>query len=379
MNVCLISKSEKVNRLFRDMVPATRDVQWAAVGDVADCPAADVYIWDLDGNHEIPDGSWSDGKKAAFLVAAEGAELRALLERAAARRESDGDDGRRGERDEFLQCLLLSSLKLQQYTAERANFVMRALEDLWAPLTAADGYCALLLQETIGALSADQADAIRRLHASIQRVQRTANLLWQLGMDPTQPEAPALVRADVVESLERAITAGAASARAKDITVIADFSQPAAPLYFDPPQIEQALLNLLENAFRFTPRAGVVELKGYAVSWAARKLRLIGSDGTEFQPVAAPDGTNAYRVDVKDPGPAVPVESVDSIFDPYATQSGNDDRSGMGLALANCRLVLAAHGGEVRVEPQRQGATFCIVLPFVRPDRMAEHDRSSGK
>jgi two-component system OmpR family sensor kinase len=71
-------------------------------------------------------------------------------------------------------------------------------------------------------------------------------------------------------------------------------------------------------------------------------------------------------VDVKDTGPGVPPEQADRIFEEYTSYAGSKDRSGGGLGLAICRLMLSRHHGRVWVDSTESGAVFSFVLPYHR-------------
>ncbi len=394
MKVCLISKDEEIDGMFRRVSARFPEVTYTVIGSASNRGTADLWIWDLEGLSEIPTLlELGDETRHTFLLAAEdlvplhrrltSAALRVLLkplqepvlsrflEDALSRwrsRAEKAEDGRRGERDDLLQCLLQAGAGLQRYATDRANLVTRALQDLWAPLTAADGYCAILLHQAAGALSRDQVEAVRQLQGSIHRARTAANVLAQLGLASVHTQPPLLISGDVLECIDRAVAAAVPSANAKEISLMKRLNPPFGCIYFDQNQMEQVLVNLLENAFRFTARAGSVTLRAYPVAWGVRKLRLRSSDDRWFVPARFEDGTDAYRIDVSDSGPPVPVESANSVFDQYSPYCGKDDRSGLGLGLATCRLAMLAHGGAAFVEPQADGATFSIVLPFVRPD-----------
>lgn len=394
MRVCVISHDEETDGLFHRASLSTPNVTFEVLRSSAERSAADLYVWDLAGLSDIPTFTEvADETEHVFLLAPEdllplhrrlpGAAIRVLLKplqelvltrfiedahaRWLARRQSGQEPGPSG-RDEYLQCLLLASLRLQQHATDRANFIVRALQDLWAPLTAADGYCAILLHHASGALTGDQVEAARELQASVERARRTANLLAQLGLDTAYSQPPLLAPGDVVSCLEAAAAAGQASARARQITLAKQLRPAGGRLYFDAAQIEQALSTLLENAYRFTPRGGSVALKAYPVSWAIRDCRLRSADGKWFVPESSGDGTNAYRIDISDPGPPVALSAVSRVFDQYSPYCGKNDRSGPGLGLATCRMAMNAHGGAAIAEPQPEGATFSLVLPYLRPE-----------
>lgn len=106
--------------------------------------------------------------------------------------------------------------------------------------------------------------------------------------------------------------------------------------------IEQAMINLLENAARYTPPGGTVTVR------AAR----------------APEGT---LIQVIDEGPGIPEEDRERVFDLFNTGSPGDRRpKGSGLGLAICKGLVGAHGGDVVALPGPDGigTEMRIVLPL---------------
>jgi signal transduction histidine kinase len=80
-------------------------------------------------------------------------------------------------------------------------------------------------------------------------------------------------------------------------------------------------------------------------------------------------------VDIRDSGPGIPAEHLDRIFEEYTSYSGGQDRSGGGLGLAICRLILSRHGGRIWAESSSEGAVFSFVLPFgLSDDALAPAD-----
>ena len=109
----------------------------------------------------------------------------------------------------------------------------------------------------------------------------------------------------------------------------------------DPLLIEQVLVNLINNAIKYTPEHSRIELS------------------------AAPEG-KFVRICVTDDGPGIPEESRDKLFDMFYTlgKTRSDGRRGLGLGLALCRSIVAAHGGVIDVQNVApHGACFRFTLP----------------
>jgi signal transduction histidine kinase len=105
--------------------------------------------------------------------------------------------------------------------------------------------------------------------------------------------------------------------------------------------IERVLINLLDNALKFTPADGEV-----IVSVEARK--------------------DSLWVRVRDNGPGIPPQHQRRVFDKFARVREQASLvGGIGMGLAFCRLAVEAHGGRIWVESiPGQGSTFVFVLPF---------------
>jgi signal transduction histidine kinase len=101
----------------------------------------------------------------------------------------------------------------------------------------------------------------------------------------------------------------------------------------------QMLLNLIDNAIRYTERGEV------AIGWetAGRNVELI----------------------VQDTGPGIPEEQLERIFEPfYRIDPSRAYTRGAGLGLSICRTIARAHGGEVSATTSELGATFVAALPL---------------
>ncbi len=122
----------------------------------------------------------------------------------------------------------------------------------------------------------------------------------------------------------------------------------------DPAQIERVVLNLLSNAFKFTPAGGSItcclEMEPASKNASAMPAHVV--------------------LTVQDSGPGVPVDLREMIFEPFRQlESGKRRRSGgSGLGLAIVKDLVTLHGGTIRVdEPPGGGARFTVRLPQHAP------------
>lgn len=133
-----------------------------------------------------------------------------------------------------------------------------------------------------------------------------------------------------------------------DIDIVPELPATLPPLDVDQDKVERLLLNLVDNALKYSPPGSRVIVRAHA-------------PGT----VGAADGY--LRLDVTDTGPGIPDDYKQSLFDSYVQVAGREKvRHGVGLGLAFCRLVADAHGGRIWVEDNApQGSVFAVTLPVI--------------
>lgn len=116
------------------------------------------------------------------------------------------------------------------------------------------------------------------------------------------------------------------------------------PVEVDEELIERVLINLLDNAVKFTPLGGRITVS------------------------AQPEDGAFVRCSVRDAGPGIPREYLDRIFERFVQIPGQSGRRrGTGLGLAFCRLAVEAHGGRIWVESEEgRGSHFHFTLPIAQ-------------
>ena len=277
----------------------------------------------------------------------------------------------RSDRDELLQHLLQANLRLQQYDQERTNFLARALHDLRTPLTSLRGICGLLLEGEVGPLNGPQRELLERLQSSAGRLGRMSSGMFELSVQGRVQRTPQLEPGDIEKCVSRALQEVCSLVQEKQLHVISHIVPASRTMFMESQQIEQLLINLLENACKFTPRNGRIDIYGDPVSW----------DFDHSATRSSSESPNAYRIDIRDSGPGIAPSMLDAIFEQYTSLGGGDDRSRCGLGLAICKLAATAHGGRIWASSDSDGSTFSLVLPFdprqtdVRFRRLSEEGR----
>jgi signal transduction histidine kinase len=408
IHIQLISADSELYRLCREILAEFPAPDWTLVQS-AECQAGssnDLHIWDYHPEMAFPDGIIPCPSRHLFLVhrphmdgfrkiagAADASIILQPVSRAAlasylalavtAKKERvQTENWLRADRDEMLQCLIQANLRLQEYDQERTNFLSRALHDFRAPLTALTGYCSLMLSEPLGALSEDQKEVIRRMQHSAKRLSRMANAMFEMSVGRQVKRTPDLQAADIRACIEQATHEIMPLAERRQISISLDLATDVPPLYFEPGQIEQVLINILDNACKFTHRQGEIEIRGYPYFWERREPRGKAAFSTDRRngPSREP---NSYRIDIRDSGSPIPKEQLKGMFEEYTSYSGSRDRSGAGLGLAICAMIMRQHNGQIWAENTDRGPLFAFVLPSkweeAEPEKKASSHRVNGR
>ncbi|MBE9208847.1 histidine kinase [Nostoc sp. LEGE 06077] len=175
-----------------------------------------------------------------------------------------------------------------------------------------------------------QAKIIDRLIADLLQVGRGSDKEF-----PIIPQKIELAKLclEVLEELRDRYTA-------KSQTLETDIPSDLPCVYADPERIRQVLVNLLDNAIKYTPEGG--------------KITVAGLHRT----------TQKIQFSVGDTGPGIPVESRDLIFENHFRLQRDQATDGYGIGLSLCQRIVRAHYGQIWVDSSPNGgAWFHFTLP----------------
>ena len=391
VEVLLVSDDERLFKLCSDILSEWKRDKWSlsAANSFPVDADYDLYLWDCRPQKGIParsdlrgggkhlflvhrmDLGWfrtvcRSGEEAILLKPVTRATLSAFLQQSVGFSAEDDCASRKAtcaDRDDLFQSLIEANLRLQEYDQDRTNFLARAVHDFRAPLTAISGYCGLFLAGALGPLADEQREVLQRMEHSAKRLFRLSSAMFELSVSPHRERHKHLDQGDVRACVANGVHMLQPVFNDKHISVAVDLQQPQSTLYFDAGQIEQVLANLLDNAGKFTPRHGSIEIRGYDSFWERRSPGR-HARGLSERRSGRPPERNCYRVDVIDNGPGIHFDHLNRIFEEYAQVEGGEDRSGAGLGLAICRMILSQHNGRIWAESTGSGAVFSFVLPY---------------
>lgn len=221
----------------------------------------------------------------------------------------------------------------------RKDFVANVSHELRTPLASIKGYLETLADEGM----TDPAQAKEFLSILQKNSDRLQNIVQDLlhlsriesGLDPIRPaEIP------LKECLEKNLLLLAPLLKKKEQTCSL-FIPPEMKLWADPKKMNQVFINLLENAIKYTPEKGTIEVR------AAQKERGI-------------------EIEIQDSGIGIPKEDLLRIFERFyrVDRTRSRDLGGTGLGLSIVKHIVEAHGGKVAAQSELgKGSRFTLSLP----------------
>ncbi len=242
--------------------------------------------------------------------------------------------------------------------AQRA-FVASASHDLRSPLAALR--TELELADRPAADAASLREALRAAHADAVRLGDLATALLELATTETDGRAVARTPVPVPALLDAVVTRAAPLAAERDVRVQVQACDGVVEV--DRVRLEQAVGNLLANAIRYGPGAGVVEVRA-EVREGRDDPTPTGAGWRSGRPGRAQAAGGRYLLlEVLDRGPGLPDQVREHLFEPFQ-RGPNATGQGVGLGLATAAAAVRAHHGTIRAEPREGGGTrFRLEIP----------------
>jgi signal transduction histidine kinase len=235
-------------------------------------------------------------------------------------------------------------VRANQAVRQRDEVISFVAHDLRNPIHAIQIQAALLLAKDAPLADEKREAALRNIQRTSERMERLVGDL----VDARRVESGHALPVDphptgVAGLLEDVCALFSPQAGAKGIRMECPVPEISSAISADPERILQVFGNLLDNAIKFTPAGGRIE-------------------------VACEAGEDRMRFSVRNTGPAIPGEELPRLFDPF-WQAERTARLGTGLGLAISKALVEAHGGTIGVESNaRDGTTFHFTIPTARED-----------
>jgi two-component system NtrC family sensor kinase len=225
---------------------------------------------------------------------------------------------------------------LKELDQIKTDFVNTVSHDLRSPLTAIYGFVGLI--DRVGTVNEQQAEFIHHIQNSVQHITSLINDLLELGhmeaLHDIQMEDVNL-REIVVRSIENLDYQ--MNEKMHELSLSLPEEQPL--VLGNPIHLQRMVINLIENAVKFTPPLGKISVCSRA------------------------EGTQVI-LEISDNGPGIPLVDQPYIFEKFYRGSNHADRiPGTGLGLSIVKSIIDKHHGRIWLESSPNGTTFTVILP----------------
>ncbi|KQT92197.1 hypothetical protein ASG49_09620 [Marmoricola sp. Leaf446] len=222
----------------------------------------------------------------------------------------------------------------------KRQFVSTVSHELRTPLTSVRGVLEMFVDGDAGELTPDGHRLVANASRGVERLSRLVDDIIDAEKLATGQFRLHRTRIPLARVLHQTVTALQPLAAGAHVGIEVGEVGPAQ-VWGDADRIEQALVNLIGNAVKFSPEGGTVE-------------------------VGVTTERDAVLVTVRDHGPGLPEDQLEHVFERFhqVTSGAATDRGGTGLGLTITRSIVQQHGGRIWVESTLgEGALFSFTLP----------------
>ena len=231
--------------------------------------------------------------------------------------------------------------KLSELNQMKANFVANISHELRTPLTHVKGYLELLTTGSLGPLSDEQKNALQISQRATGRLESLIDSLILFSLAARGEMTLRLKPVDLNKVASEIINYSQPKARDRNVELNFNI-QPDIPfVQADEEKISWVILQLIDNAIKFTPSGGQVNLS------------------------IAKESDTLVMVNVTDTGIGIPSNRLEEVFEAFHQLDASSTRrySGTGLGLALVKEIVSAHASKVSIKSgEGQGSTFSFPL-----------------
>ncbi|KKG15180.1 hypothetical protein EO98_15260 [Methanosarcina sp. 2.H.T.1A.6] len=245
------------------------------------------------------------------------------------------------EKAEAEKALIDAKIHAEEANRTKSEFLATMSHELRTPLNSVIGYSDILLAQMFGPLNERQLRYLKNISISGNHLLNLINDILDISRIESRDISLSFEIVHVADIFEDVKNIAIPFATSKNISV--EFLAKPADLniYADKIKFKQILYNLVNNALKFTPENGHIE-------------------------VVANKSGNTIRISVGDDGIGIPEDRQQIIFEPFKQIDSSLSRmyGGSGLGLTIVKNLVEMHSGEIKVKSEvTKGSTFTIVLP----------------
>ncbi|CAN1210606.1 histidine kinase [Tumidithrix helvetica PCC 7403] len=257
----------------------------------------------------------------------------------------------------LLEELQRTNAELVESNRLKDSFLANMSHELRTPLNAILGMTEIMLEEVFGTVNDRQIKALKTVEHSGYHLLELINDILDIAKIESGHLDLDLASISVVPLCLSSLELIEEQALKKNIQLESKLPQNLPNIYGDERRIRQVLLNLLNNAVKFTPERGHITLEARLTT-----LPRGDGDGSEKQ-----SERSAVQFAITDTGIGIAPENIKKLFQPFIQIDSalNRKYEGTGLGLALVKRIVELHGGQVGLTSEiGVGSCFTIELPY---------------
>ena len=248
-------------------------------------------------------------------------------------------DARTAELRDANVRLAAANLELLELDKLRSAVLSNVSHELRTPLTGILGSAQNLRDGLAGGLTQAQREYVQMIESDSGRLIRVVNELLEWGRLQSGHIQLQRARVPLYPLLDEVLMLLRPAAQRKAVKLEIANGDPKLRVEADPDKLKQILINLLDNAVKFSRPDSSVRVRA--------------------QPVPA-----GLRIQIEDEGPGIAADDVPHVFERFYRGGGVNSAPGSGLGLAIAKNLARLHGGDIALASQPgQGSTFTLNLP----------------
>jgi len=287
---------------------------------------------------------------------------------------------------EKVELLKKRNVELERTTRLKDEFLANMSHELRTPLNSILGMSEALQEQIFGLINEQQLKALRTVENSATHLLTLINDI----LDVAKIEAGQVKLEYSYVSIEQLCSSSIAfitqQAFRKRIQLNMEVPKDLPAVFLDEVRMRQVLLNLLNNAVKFTLDGGTVTVRVSVIQPTENSVENFSdnlSDNADNDVSQNPCNTptwNILRITVEDTGIGIATENLNKLFKPFVQIDGslNRQQTGTGLGLTLVKKLVELHGGQVNLSSELgRGSCFTIDLPYVPQQTFRSSARSS--
>lgn len=223
----------------------------------------------------------------------------------------------------------------------KSEFLSMVSHEIKTPLSIMKQFVSILADQIPGKINKDQKEYLGIINNNISRLALIVNDLLDISKLESGKMKFTKERTTVSPLIENAVESFRTKAKNKNVRLAFRPEENLPELFIDPNRITQVLVNLIENALKFSPEKG--------------EITIDAKQQGEF-----------VEVGVSDQGPGIAPENLDKVFERFGQIGQTAGNQGTGLGLSIAKKIIELHSGRIWAEspgPENKGSRFVFLLP----------------